>query len=217
MSLADAIKLEQATNSKHDIGFGGRILLVLEQQRRSKTWLAEKIGVSKQAINYLLNHSSSPKHVNEIAAALEVSPEWLLFGKGSQQFISEQDAGISLIPVLTSNDIPTYIAHRNKKKFKEFTHITGDSKSESYFATILENSSMEPLFKLGTLLIFNSSIKPKNSDYVIFSNKNEIFFRQYYVEGKELYLKATNGMYKSFKQNDTVILGVLVESRNHFK
>ncbi len=54
MNFAGIIKTEETAIAKEDISFGDRILFVLEQQRRSKAWLAEQIGISKQAINYLV-------------------------------------------------------------------------------------------------------------------------------------------------------------------
>lgn len=218
MSYADIIKIEESSAAiKEDIGFGGRVLLTLNQQGRSKAWLAEKIGISKQAINYLLNHASSPKYVNEIAAILEVSPEWLLLGKGSRLVYSKKDAGIISIPILSLRDIPQFIRHNDVNLSDQFTHISQNSTSNSCFAAILDNSCMEPLFNQGTLLIFNPDIAPKNGDYVIFSCDNEILFRQYFIDGKEIYLKSIDTMFKSFKQNDIEIFGVLIESRNHFK
>src|ERR1700735_1444031 len=100
MSFIDVLKIEE-TIAGEDVDFGERILMTLEYQRRSKSWLAEQIGISKQAINYLLKHSSNPKYVNEIAGALEVSPEWLLSGKKSGRIFEEQ-TGVVRIPVLAA-------------------------------------------------------------------------------------------------------------------
>lgn len=215
MNFSNILKIEQLSTADKDIGFGGRILLVLEQQRRSKLWLAEQIGISKQAINYLLKRSSTPKYVNEIAAALEISPEWLMFGKGSQQVISEKNSGIIQIPILSSQDLPSFI--KNKNISTEYTHISQSAASPACYATMLEDSSMEPIFSQGTLLIFNPDLTPKNGDYVIFSHDDGIFFRQYFVDGKVIFLKAVDTMYQTFKNDGVVILGVLIESRKHFK
>lgn len=217
MHFADVANIQEIAGSE-DIGFGGRILLTLEQQRRSKSWLAEQIGISKQAINYLLKYSSNPKYVNEIATALEVRPEWLLFGKGGRQSLSEEVADIARIPILSLDNIPLFTKNHSHNLTDEFTHITSSSAS-SCFATVLENSCMEPLFNRGTLLIFNSSSEPKNGDYVIFTlaKNKELLFRQYFKDGKDIYLKAIDALYESYKGTQVTIFGVLIESRNHFK
>lgn len=217
MIISKTIELDETLAKKKDT-FGDRVLLILEQQRRTKAWLASEIGISKQAINYLLNHSTTPKYVNEIATALEISPEWLLLGKGSRQILSESTAGITRIPIISMQNIPLFLQSKNTDLAKEYTHITAHSCLYSCFATILENSSMEPLFNQGTLLIFNSENKPKNGDYIIFLNDdNDILFRQYFIEGKEVYLKAIDAMFKAYEATNITILGVLIESRNIFK
>lgn len=217
MIITKTIGIEESLTKSEDT-FGSRVLLVLELQRRTKAWLAGEIGISKQAVNYLLNHSTTAKYVNEIATALEVSPEWLLFGKGSRQILSEADAGITRIPIIRMQDASLFIQTKDTNLAKEYTHIMAHSNSHSCFAAVLENSSMEPLFNQGTLLIFNSENKPKNGDYIIFLNEDkDIFFRQYFIDGKEIYLKAIDTMFKVFKAIDITILGVLIESRNIFK
>lgn len=217
MIISKIFEIEESF-AKRENTFGNRVLSVLEQQRRTKAWLADEIGISKQAINYLLNHSSTPKYVNEIATALEINPEWLLLGKGARQTHLEADVGITRIPIVPMQNIPDFLHTKNIDFSNAYTHITTHSNLHSYFATILENSSMEPLFNHGTLLIFNSEIKPKNGDYIIFLNEDkDIFFRQYFIEGKEIYLKAIDTMFKAFKAIDITILGVLIESRNLFK
>ena len=196
--------------------FGARILFCLEQQGKPKSWLAEQIGISKQALNYLLNHSTNPKYVNEIANILEVSPEWLLFERGPRQYISDDTMHVTNIPIYPFNEVASYIKN-NKKYAKDFTHFVSDI-TQSCFATRLENSSMEPLFLQGTLLIFNSQLKPKNRDYVIFriNSGSDVFFRQYFVDGTYIHLKSADNLYKSFNGLEISIFGVLVESRNHF-
>ena len=209
--------IQEETKYK-EIGFGERVLFSLEQQKRSKSWLAEQIGISKQAINYLLKYSLNPKYVTEIATALEIRPEWLLFGKGSRQSLSEESTDIARIPILHLINIPLFTQKNSLNLTDEFTHITSGSAS-SCFATILENSCMEPLFNRGTLLIFNSLAKPKNGDYVIFSlpQNKELLFRQYFIDGEEIYFKAFNSFYKNYTCNQPTIFGILIESRNHFK
>ena len=215
----DVLKINELIADK-EITFGNRVLLILEQQKRSKSWLANEIGLSKQAINYLLYHSSSCKHVNEIATALEVRPEWLLSGEGSIQNYSGIDNSILQIPIIPFNDIHLINKTNPVVLTNSFTHLLS-STSTNCFATTLENPSMEPLFNRGTLLIFDSLLKPKNADYVIFSiNKDkdiEINFRQYFIDGKDIYLKAIDTMYKSYKNDNLVVHGTLIESRNHFK
>jgi len=216
MILSKASAFQETTFAKRS-EYWEKISLILKQQGKSKAWLANKIGISKQAINYLINHSSTPKYMNEIASVLEINPEWLLLNKGPQQLNLEKNTGIIDIPILAWNDIGNFIKQKATLLAKEFTHLSVTAGSSQCFATVLENSSMEPLFSHGSLLIFNPDIIPQNSDYIIFSDKQNIFFRQYFIEGKEIYLKTFDVLYKAFTINEIMIFGVLIESRKHFK
>ncbi|MCE3237371.1 MAG: SOS-response transcriptional repressors (RecA-mediated autopeptidase) [Gammaproteobacteria bacterium] len=220
MHLVDIATIQERAKNE-EIGFSERVLLILKQQNKSKAWLAQQIGISNQALQYVLKCSSNPrtKYVIEIATALEVSPEWLLFGKGNRQSLSEESTEIARIPILPLNHVPLFTQKDSGLLTDEFTHITLSSPC-SCFATLLENSCMEPFFQRGTLLLFNSLGNPRNGDYVIFSlaKNNDVLFREYFREGKTTYFKAMNPLYESYKcNNPATIFGVLIESRNHFK
>ena len=53
---------------------------VLSSQGRSQTWLADQLGISKNAVNGLVNHRSYPslKRLHEIAGILGVDVAALL-------------------------------------------------------------------------------------------------------------------------------------------
>jgi SOS-response transcriptional repressor LexA len=216
MNLSKTIKVNEATNEETRQEFGERIAMLLQQQKRSKAWLANKIGLSKQALNYLLNSSAKPKYVNEISAALEANPEWLRTGKGTFLILSNDDQGIRQIPLLNIEAI----GKADQEKIKSLGTVTADQAyPSSCFAVKLENTSMEPTFNQGSILIFDPSKKPRSGDFVVFSVEasGQVFFRQYYSDGDDIYLKSVDTMYKNFKNEPITIHGVLIESRNQFK
>lgn len=213
MQLTKAI----ATNSPSEEvqpDFGDRILTLLQEQKRSKSWLANEIGVSKQALNYLLNHSNKPKLLNEMAFALEVNPKWLATGEGVMTNTPDNASAICQIPLLPMNAVNSDQPLREHE-----TIVIGQAASHDCFAIKLENTSMEPLFNQNSILIFNPSKKPRSGDFIIFSTKKtrQIFFRQYFIDGNDIYLKSFDSMYKNFKNENIIIHGVLIESRNEFK
>lgn len=216
MNLTKTINTIDATHEETREEFGERVLMLLQQQKRSKAWLAEQIGISKQAMNYLLNCSAKPKYVNEIASALEANPEWLRTGKGTFLILSNDDTGIRQIPLLNMESI----GKADQENIKPLSTITADQAyPRSCFAVTLENTSMEPTFNQGSILIFDPSKKPRGGDYIIFSveTTKQVFFRQYYSDGDDIYLKSVDTMYKNFKNEKITIHGVLIESRNQFK
>lgn len=213
MSITDTLSVNVATTQE---GFNSRVLATLKAQRKTKTWLAKEIGVSKQAMNYLLHHSSVPKYINEIAKALAVTPEWLLFGRGARFSRTSDVNKIMEVPIFDMQNICTFIKDRDINIARSFTPMLlppfGD-----VFAVILDSTSMEPLFTHGTVLFFNASYTAHNADYVLFSKDNTAFFRQFFIDGKDVYLKAADPMFQPFTGNDITIYGVLIESRLLFK
>jgi len=63
--------------------YSDRINLLLIQRGSTKKWLADKLGITKQALNMLLKRNKKPKFINEIAEVFNVSPQWLLTGNGT--------------------------------------------------------------------------------------------------------------------------------------
>lgn len=214
MHVSDISNIRVMAGEENRQEFGDRVLTILKQQQRSKAWLAEQIGISKQAMNYLLNHSTKPKFLNEIAASLEVSPEWLKTGKGTFFNITNNNQGIRQIPLLRMDTL----GKNSNDAFDEM--ITADSSyPPSCFAVKLENTSMEPTFNRNSILIFDPLKEPRNGDFIVFSvdTTGQYFFRQYFYDGDEIYLKSMDSMYKNFKNEKITIHGILIESRNQFK
>jgi SOS-response transcriptional repressor LexA len=211
---------EQTINQKlvstgENLNFGDRILLILENQQRTKAWLAEQIGISKQAFNYLLNHTSTPKYINEIAAILEVNPEWLKTGNGSITIDIANRTDIIWLSLIKLRDVKQFIA--DAQKVNKDTIAVESTLSSHCYAVLLENKSMEPLFLQGSHLIIDPTKTPKCGDYIIFALNDEVYFRQYFIDGNDIYLKTIDTMYKTFSNQKIKIYGVLVESRNSFK
>lgn len=195
--------------------YGERVTLILEEQKRSKAWLAEQIGISKQSMNYVMNHSRKPKFVSEIASALNVNPEWLTSGTGNI-VLPNQPCDVRTIPILHPSDIPLL----HEKKLSSEQHVMGNaSLSENCFAIHLDNKSMEPLFKQGTILIFDPQVKPTTGDFVIFTviKSDDVLFRQLFIDGADTYLKAVDPMYRVMVNEKIAVHGVLIESRCMFK
>lgn len=192
-----------------------RVVFVLRVQKRTKSWLAKEIGISRQAMNYCIEHGSKARFSNEIAIALGVRKEWLLEGKGNMTTANPDNEGIIKLPLIKMSDVYAFLSGDISSSE---TVISNNHLKKECFAVQLESTSMEPAFKKGALLIFDSSKKPESEDYVLFKLKssNEIMFRQLLKEGRKTYLKAADPMYTVIKEH-VIIIGVLVESRYEFK
>ncbi len=90
--------------------------------------------------------------------------------------------------------------------------------SQQCFAWQLDNASMEPTFKKGSLLIFDQSLTANNGDYVLISlpANDNILFRQYHSDGADIYFKAEDKMYRNLINEPHTIHGTLIEARKMF-
>jgi SOS-response transcriptional repressor LexA len=90
------------------------------------------------------------------------------------------------------------------------------------YALKMKDSSMEPLFPRGTLLIIDPDKLPKDRSFVVATLKNypEVIFRQLIIDGPYYYLKPISPDFDRFKMNlltesDTLV-GVLVQARQDY-
>ena len=190
--------------------FGKRIEAALDNRGKTKIWLADQIGLSKQALNYIINQASKPGYVNEIALALNIDTKWLETGDGELEFFDELGAG-KKIPIFNAMNFFTKSTLNDQDKY-----LTIDSlETDDTFAYILENKSMEPLFAINTILILRENKVPCDGDFILctLDTNNEIIFRQYFKDGSGTYLKAINQVYRDISGESYKILGTLIESR----
>ena len=96
-------------------------------------------------------------------------------------------------------------------------HIYSEhSLSTQAFALRLTNSSMEPRFPKGSILIVNPDSEPQDHDHVIvrLTNQDKPLFKQVLFDGDTVYLKSYNRDIQVIKiNNNFTITGVVVETR----
>ena len=90
-AINDISILQSAESSYAD-----RVNLLIIQRGSTKKWLADQLGITKQALNMLLKRNKKPKFVNETAEIFNVSPHWLLTGEGS---VTLAQTNLSLIHI----------------------------------------------------------------------------------------------------------------------
>ena len=195
--------------------FSQRIKSQLKRMKRSKAWLANEIGISRQAMNWLLNHAKKTKYLNKISVALEVDPDWLHTGTGQPTAMGKKVLTYR-IPLYSTKDILS--GRHNDTLSAVETYLTADPLSSSVkdcFAFTLTDKSMEPIFPQGSHLIFKNTDEAKNGSFVLaqLRTSNELIFRQYLTKGTTLYLHAFNSQLPPISVNDVYLLGALVEYR----
>tara|TARA_R110002126_G_scaffold222360_3_gene367541 strand:+ start:1102 stop:1737 length:636 start_codon:yes stop_codon:yes gene_type:complete len=197
--------------------FKDRVTSVLNDLNRSKAWLAEKIGISRQALNYLLANTNGGKYISHIADALNINPEWLVSGEGDLNLTTNH---MNTIPLLKLENISRWLNGTFTELYE--TILVEDTDTSGTFAIILDNSSMEKEFAKNSILIFKQSLKPSNGDYILAQlntdNQEPIFiFRQYMTDGTGVYLKALDTTFRTITEcDDFNIIGLLTEQRRLF-
>ena len=94
--------------------------------------------------------------------------------------------------------------------------------SDQAFALIMSDSSMEPLFPKGSILIFDPEIEPQDRNFILVKSQasGSYFFRQLLIDMGYKYVKSLNPDLSTSKlhllNQEDKIIACLVESRNNY-
>ncbi len=191
---------------------GQRLSKIIDSRGLSKAWVAEKLNISKQALNYILKHSAKPKYIDELAVLLELNPVWLKTGIGlPQQKPNIQQ--VSTIPIIPKDMLSHPCSINYTYDVIEFISNTNIN---NFFAYRLDDESNFPPFMQNSILIFDSTKHPNHGEYVLIVIKEDIYVRQYIIEENNIYYRSTNTTHKIFVNSEVKIMGVLYEARFKF-
>jgi len=202
--------------------------------------LAKKIGISGVSVGKWESGLNQPKgrYLNDLAAALGVSVDWLLTGKegGVVGMTDAHPLGYhnvepAVIPQGNRVPILSYVQAGNWREMCEQA-TTFDGNVEYVSASIdigpcgfglwLRGNSMTPLFNEGDLIIVDPDESPRPGDYVVAKNGGEeATFKKYRPRGidengQEVFeLVPLNDDYPPMHSDrqQIEIIGVMVEHR----
>ncbi|WP_425858970.1 LexA family protein [Aeromonas sp. INTO2] len=210
----------------------------------SKNELARRVGITHASVNKWESGLNQPKgrYLNDLAAALGVSVDWLLTGKeeGSMgvsepPFPGYRNVEPAEIPQGTRVPILSYVqAGQWREMCEQATAFDGSleyvaagvSVGSCAFGLWVRGNSMEPDFKEGDLLIVDPDEAPKAGDFVIAKNgSEEATFKKYrsrgeYDDGRPRFeLVPLNDDHETLSTDQThiAIIGVVVEHRRILK
>lgn len=196
--------------------FGERIEFLIEKKGVSRLWIADRLGVTKQALNYLLKHASKPKFIDELAEIMGANPSWIEFGEGVPFNNTKKiiNSGFSKLEIHDSLSILSSFKGDESEYQKELMDYSNEN-IENIVAYKIPNDSVFPPFMENTILIFDKTKSPSNGDYVlIIVDENEsVLVRQYSQDGNDIYFLSKNSAYKSLVNIKASIIGVLIEAR----
>ncbi|BEE11808.1 repressor [Aeromonas veronii] len=206
----------------------------------SKTALAKAIGISGVSVGKWESGLNQPKgrYLNDLAAALGVSVDWLLTGKeegtagvAESSFPGYRNVEPAVIPQGGRVPILSYVQAGNWREMCEQA-TTFDGNVEYVTASVdigpcgfglwLRGNSMTPQFNEGDLVIVDPDEQPRPGDFVVAKNgSDEATFKKYRPRGidehgQEVFeLVPLNDDYPPMysDRQHIEIIGVMVEHR----
>ncbi|WP_323957486.1 LexA family protein [Aeromonas caviae] len=221
-----------------------RILSRRKLLKLSQLELANRIGITRVSVGKWESGLNQPKgrYLNDLAAALGVSVDWLLTGKeegttgvAESPFPGYRNVEPAVIPQGGRVPILSYVQAGNWREMCEQATAfdgsleyvaAGVSVGSCAFGLWVRGNSMEPDFKEGDLLIVDPDEAPKAGDFVIAKNgSEEATFKKYrsrgeYDDGRPRFeLVPLNDDHETLSTDQThiSIIGVVVEHRRILK
>lgn len=201
--------------------FSDRLKFAIQRSSLNNAEVARIIDVRPQVIDYLCKFNpKNSKYSYLLSEALDINLTWLLTGKGT----SEKEKGFMMIPFLNKEQIKALINNKEKLEYLVADkYIPADStcNREHNFAFQLQDKSMDPVFPLGSKLIFNLKKNPKNNDFSLILSKkfDELLFRKINISDKNIiHINPINTelFSSSIATSEYSIIATLQESRIFF-
>ena len=198
---------------------------LLRNAKISENELARRTGISQQIINRILSgENKNPKIATlaPLANYFMVSISELIDDElgNSETKLNPNHVGWQEAPLLDweslgKSPLPQLLLQKNTRLL-----VDVGSKSD-VFAVKMRDSSMEPKFSAGTLLIFESFKKPTNGDFILLGLPGQnIMMRQIFIKNDHIYKKCLNPKHEDYKitliTNDHTFIGSLIQSRTDY-
>lgn len=191
--------------------------------------LARAAGIPKPTAQRIVAGNCANPHLSSLTPIAEyfgitldqlrgLTPiDWL---SGAEQL---KEFGVNQVPLLDWQDIKEGISEKVIQSHSKAKKILTESLvSTEAFALKLKDSSMDPIFPTTSLVIFDPQRNYQDRHYVLvkLQQYDEPLFRQLIIDAADLFVKPLHPDLKHFRMHmlgqDDIILGVLVEARQHF-
>jgi SOS-response transcriptional repressor LexA len=163
--------------------------------------VAEGSGITQQSLQKIEDgKTQNPRKIVDLARILKCSPEWLLFGRESQN-IEEEVSNISTGPQIKGFFPLISWVRAGAWSAIEETHALEAERypcpvkcSNSTFVLKVQGISMEPEFRDGDLIFVDPEVEWRHGTYVVarLNEQNEATFKQLVIEGSHKFLKPLN-------------------------
>lgn len=133
---------------------------------------------------------------------------------------------INHVPIIDWNEVLPWLDMRseNYTDSNGKTIITDAKIGKKTFALTVKDSSMEPVFNIGTRIIIDPEKELKDRCFLVikFSDSNEAIFRQLLIDGNDYFVKPLSKELNGSKMRkitpqDSKICGILVQTRRDYE
>ncbi|NIA76646.1 helix-turn-helix domain-containing protein [Providencia rettgeri] len=198
-----------------DENFSSRVAMARTSLNMTQDDLAKKVGVVRRQIAAYEGGSSKPRRkiLDNLAAALGSSPEWLAMGQGDAPNIEGVRITVTspLIPVITLDQAFSINAG---DRVIGYDYLSAPQNiSTDAFALEVHGDSMESSrgisFCSGMMVIFNPQQEASAGDFILAALRDEVVFKRLTLIDAHWYLTSLNDKYPKIpfltNENDRVI------------
>lgn len=214
--------------AKHYLKLSKVLQRLLFEKRMKPVDLAREVDMPQPTIHRLVSGKSTRPYrssLEPIAEYFSITVDQLIGEKPLDEEtttlnVPEKSGKFRQIPVIAWDNALDFVTHG--AEHGQSYIMANPSLSEKAFATILNNSSMEPVFPNGSTLVFDPAAEPKDRNYVLVGlhEVKSPIFRQLLIDGDDKYLKPLNPDLSNFKMRildeSDQIIAVLIEARSSF-
>lgn len=171
-------------------------------------------GVPSSTIYRLLKSSGNPtiEVLKKLASFFQITVS---------QLIGEEPIGCRQIPLIPPHEVSNYFKMDHEQKSK-FDNIPIDFPlNQKSFASICQDSTMEPFILRNSIVIIDPEKEINNKDFVFLINKDakQPKIRQIISDGENFYLKILNSEFPSeltkIIKQEYLFIGVIVHYRTN--
>ncbi|WP_304164226.1 LexA family transcriptional regulator [Lonsdalea britannica] len=209
---------------KIDKSFSSRVSIARNALGLTQGQLADMVGIVRRQIAAYEAGDSKPRIgvLQNLAAALGTTTEWLATGKGSGPDVSGVKRTVTLreIPVLShvQAKFETLEELLKTASVKDFIPAPPGA-NENCFAIQVEGDSMSSAhgisFPPGSIVTFDTSLPAYSGDFVLCHSPDctDAMFKQLIVDQGNQYLKSLNSDYPMISSNSLEFIGVAIHSQ----
>lgn len=204
---------------------------LMHETKTNAAQLSKNTGLSFTTVRRMASEDdSNPTYssLKKIADFFGIKPAQLIGDEAlASDFEPEYMPDIknwSSVPIILREESPNWLQDIDQiKANKNIKYVMSDlALTESVFAILADDESLEPKFSKGTILIFDPERKPSNKDYVLLLLKDRKIpqIRQILMDGPDLFCRTIN---PSFDKGElmtldkaTKPLGVLIQAKSNY-